>query len=146
MTLVFARERTPEALEEALRERRTVAYSRNILVGRPEWVAPLFNESITVLHPETRLKERQRFAVGVYNSSPVTFELKAKGGVPGVAFPGSVKLPAGETVLLRIEGRGIEESGTRNVQLPYEVENIWVAPNEFLPVTIDLTITFDSEG
>lgn len=146
MTLVFAEENTPEALEEALRARRTVAYSRNVLVGRPEWVTPLFYESIEILHPEGTLKNKSTFNVGIHNPSPVTFSLKAQGGVEGVAYPGTVTLSAGKTVLLRLEGRGIEESGKRLVELPYEVENIWIAPGETLPVTIDVTIDFLAEG
>lgn len=146
MTLVFAEAKTPEAVEEALRAHRTVAYSRNILVGRPEWVTPLFTESIEVLHPEGTLKNKATFNVGIYNSSPVTFNLKAQGGVEGIAYPGTVSLPAGKTVLLRLEGRGIEESGKRTVQLPYQVENVWVAPDTFLPITIEVVINFVAEG
>jgi len=146
MTLVFAQNNSPEAIEEALRARRTAAFSRNVLVGETQWVAPLFKQSIAVQHPDVALKNKTVFYVGIHNSSPVTFNLKAKGGAPGVAFPGRVSLPAGKTALLRLEGSGITESGTRAVQLPYEVENIWIAPDQFLPVTIDLNVTFQAEG
>jgi len=145
MTLVFARERTPEAVEEALRARRTVACSGNTLVGEAQWVAPLFYQSVTVQHPEGTLKEKQRLSVGVHNASPVTFKLKAKGGVQGLSFPGALTLSAGKTVMLRLEGRNIKESGQRDVQLPCVVENIWIAPDTSLPVTIDLKITFQKD-
>lgn len=48
ITLVFATERTPEAIKEALFQKRTVAYFNNMLIGREEWLVPLIQASLTV--------------------------------------------------------------------------------------------------
>lgn len=48
ITLVFATERTPEAIKEGLMNKRTIAYFNNMLIGREEWLLPLIQASLTV--------------------------------------------------------------------------------------------------
>lgn len=48
LTLVFAKEKSLQSIQEALFERRTVAVYNSLLVGRPEYLAPLLNSSIKV--------------------------------------------------------------------------------------------------
>lgn len=48
VTLVFAKEKTIAGLHEALRERRTVVWYRNSLIGREEWIRPLLASSLRV--------------------------------------------------------------------------------------------------
>ncbi len=48
ITLVFATARTPEAIKEALQERRTVAYFNNMLIGREAYLKPLIEASLVV--------------------------------------------------------------------------------------------------
>jgi len=46
LTLVFARERTLPAIQEALREGRTVVWFNDQLIGEPRWLTPLFAGSV----------------------------------------------------------------------------------------------------
>jgi 3',5'-nucleoside bisphosphate phosphatase len=48
VTLVFAKERTPESIKEGLQNRRTVAWFNNTLIGREEHLVPLIQASIKV--------------------------------------------------------------------------------------------------
>lgn len=48
VTLVFAKERTEEGVKEALFERRTVVYYKDLLIGREPFLIPLLQASITV--------------------------------------------------------------------------------------------------
>ncbi len=47
-TLVFAKSRTPEAIQEALEARRTIAYFDNFLVGRKPEVEAFFKACVDV--------------------------------------------------------------------------------------------------
>jgi hypothetical protein len=47
VTLVFAQVKTEVSLKEALRQRRTVVWWKNSLIGRDEWLVPLLTASIT---------------------------------------------------------------------------------------------------
>lgn len=48
VTLVFAKERTEEGVKEALLDRRTVVYYKDLLIGREPFLIPLLRASITV--------------------------------------------------------------------------------------------------
>ncbi|MFM2138751.1 MAG: hypothetical protein RJA57_1058 [Bacteroidota bacterium] len=48
VTLVFAREKTESSIREALFERRTVAYYRDLLIGRDEYLLPLLQASVRI--------------------------------------------------------------------------------------------------
>ena len=142
MTILFVKENSAVGIKDALFDKRTVAYSNNTLIGREAWVRPLFESSVAVETPEATLKGKTPFMVSIHNSSPVSFELKADGHVRGISFPNTLTLPAGKTVLLRLQGGGSKTSGQENISLPYQVTNIWLAPDTFLPITLDLQVTF----
>jgi hypothetical protein len=75
VTLVFAEEKTQNALKQALRNRRTVVWFKNTLVGRPEWMDLLLTASLTVdsaaYKPKTQVLE-----VELKNHSDVDFQLR----------------------------------------------------------------------
>ncbi len=48
ITLVFAAQKTPEAIKDALFNRRTVAYFNNTLIGREPYLVPLIESSLRV--------------------------------------------------------------------------------------------------
>jgi len=48
VTLVFAKEKTAESIKEALMNRRTVAFYRDLLIGRNEFLIPLIENSLKV--------------------------------------------------------------------------------------------------
>jgi hypothetical protein len=46
VTLVFANEKSAEAIKEGLKNKRTVVWYNNILAGRPEFLVPLIESSL----------------------------------------------------------------------------------------------------
>lgn len=143
ITLVFATERTPGAIKEALFNRRTAVYSGGLLVGEERFLQPIFERSINVINPEGELRGKGRLYVQIHNASDVTFELKRSGQSEEVTFPASLELPAGRTVLLEVRGTGKAGPGTRQFALPYVVGNLLVAPEQGLAVTLPVAITFE---
>lgn len=142
MTLIFVEEKTTQGIKDALFDKRTIAFANNTLIGREAWVRPLFEASIVIETPNVTLKGKTPYMVSIHNSSPVSFNLKADGRVRGISFPNTITLPAGKTVLLRLQGGGSKTSGQENISLPYQVTNIWTAPDTFLPITFDLQVTY----
>lgn len=51
VTLVFASDRTPESIKEAMFARRTATLFFNMLVGKKEYIDPIVNQSVKVLSP-----------------------------------------------------------------------------------------------
>ncbi len=95
ITLVFAKEKTLESMQEALFEGRTVAVYNALLVGKEEYLNPLIHSSIVVTSAkyfkntqvlEVHLKNvssspllfKNAMEYGFYSSSPV-FEIPALG-------------------------------------------------------------------
>ena len=69
MTLVLAKERSPEALREALDNRRTVAYSQNYLYGSRQNILPILEACI-----QTKVVN--------HNSRMIIFEVFNRSGMP----------------------------------------------------------------
>jgi hypothetical protein len=72
VTLVFASEKTEGSLREALRDRRTVVWFDNTLVGDAEYLVPLVEQSMAV----TRFPGRQMEAILVENWSGADYILE----------------------------------------------------------------------
>ncbi|MDZ7372823.1 MAG: Sb-PDE family phosphodiesterase [candidate division KSB1 bacterium] len=140
ITLVFAKKRSAEAIREALFAGRTAVLFNGLLIGKEEFVRPLFERSIELKTPEVPLKPKGASYAQVYNSSDVDFHLAAAGTVEGVSFPDSVDLWAGRTVLLPLRKAGANWTGRKEVELPYVVKNVLVAPGQGLRTTVRLKV------
>jgi hypothetical protein len=125
LTLVFAKDRTLEALHESLKERRTAVWFNDQIIGRQEWLAPLLNGCVSIAKPHMRSKDA--VWVEMRNTSDVDVKLKRT----GKAGPAELVLPAQSTSVVKI--------GTSNpgepIELAYEATNFLIAPNTGLLVT-----------
>ena len=132
MTLVFAQDRSPEAIKEALIDRRTVAYCDNNLVGEKKFLEAIFLNSIVV---EKVTKTHFGFQIIIHNKSDLIFNLsKAPYNDPLFEFFSPQILPAGERSTMRIYARN--ESSYKTFDMKFIVDNLLVAPWEGLPVTL----------
>jgi hypothetical protein len=141
LTLVFARERTPEAILEALRARRTAVYSGSVLVGREEFLAPVFQRSVRVLTPKVQVRGKGSALVQLQNDSDVTYVLRPDAEDPDLTFPRELRLPGGKTALLQIRGRAEDRQAERTVALTCAVTNLLVRPNVPLKSVIEFQVS-----
>jgi hypothetical protein len=142
LTLVFATERSPGGIKEALFAHRTAVYSGNRLIGREQFLRPIFERSVTIVNPERTIRGKGRGYVQLRNTSDLDYELERTGTVDGLTIPGSLVLPAGKTALLEVRGQGKIKTGVRQFALPYRVKNLLIAPDEGLPVKLAIQVTF----
>ena len=126
MTLVFAKEKTLEALKEALVEGRTAVWYQDRMIGRRQWLEPLFRECVKVAKPNVR--GGKSALVEITNNSPIELKLLRTGSVG----PAELTLPAQATVLVKIPTSDRNQS----LDLAYTVSNFLVAPGEGLPVVL----------
>lgn len=140
ITLVFATEKTEKALKEGLFAGRTAIYNGKYLLGREEYLKPIFEASVQIVSCNRKQGE---INIQVHNSSCVTFELHSSGKIESVSFPEGLTLYAGKTVLSKIE---IEEKQppAKELVLPYVVKNLVIAPDKGLPV--QLKVSASSQG
>ena len=143
MTLVFAKDSSPEAIREALFARRTAAYSANMLVGKEEFLRPLFEGSIEVLSPSLVAPAGGSAWLQIRNDSDVRFELNGGGSQSGVSAPADIVLSANRTSLVRVGVAKGTTPGTVRLSLPYAVSNLLVEPDAGLlyELTIEVEVT-----
>lgn len=143
LTLVFAQARTPEAVKEALFARRTVVMSDGRLFGRPEFLTPLFQGSIAVVNPETRIRGKGRALVQIRNRAPVNFECRLNPKLPECDVPEKLTLMAGKVSLLEVRCVSDRVTGDVEVLVPCRVANLMVAPGKGLSTSLRLKIHYD---
>jgi len=142
VTLVFATQRTKEAIREALLARRTAVYCTNAVFGSETFLKPLFEQSIEIVNPDLRIKAKGHVLVQIRNRSLVSYELAAAGKVPEVTVPDRVRLHAGKVSLLDVQAKSDKLSGEKALALPFRVKNLKTSPKESLKVELNLTVTF----
>ena len=140
MTLVFAKDASPEAIREALFARRTAAYSGNRLIGKEEFLRPVFERSIEVRTPSVTVEPGGRAWVQVRNDSDVRFELRGGGSEGGVSAPADVGLSANRTSLLTLRAGEEARPGTFRLVARYEVSNLLVEPERGLPYELAVEV------
>ncbi|HSF14521.1 MAG TPA: Sb-PDE family phosphodiesterase [Vicinamibacteria bacterium] len=138
ITLVFAKERTSEAIREALFAGRTVVWYRNQLIGLPEFVEPLLLASI-VVRGARYLEDSKVVEVTIENLSDASFSLRNLGDVSFQRSTDIVTLAPHEETTLGVKGASLGE----RLELRFEVENALVAPRKHPEIRLETW--FDAE-
>jgi 3',5'-nucleoside bisphosphate phosphatase len=123
MTLVLARERSHNALKEAMFAGRTLVWFRDILAGREEFAKPFFYKSITIGKPY--YENEKNLFLEVTNNSDIPFYL-INGSVNA---PASVTLGANSVTRLVISKKAV-------FPLVYDVRNVMTGENQVLRIEL----------
>jgi len=142
MTLVFATERTPEAVKDALFSRRTAVYSGEKLIGKEEFLRPIFDRSLQFSRRQITLKGDNRLYIQIRNTSDIDYLLEGNGDLPMMHFPWILTLPAQKTALLEVRRRAETAEGTHSLEIPYKVTNLLIGPDVPMPVNLTFEVTF----
>ncbi len=126
MTLVFAKERTIPAIKEALQAGRTAVWYKQQMIGRKQYLAPLFDECVLVARPHLRTKNA--VYTKVRNTCDLDIVLKRTGGLG----PMEIRLPARSTSLVKIGTK----TPDKPLELKYSATNFLVAPGKSLDVVL----------
>ncbi|UCE99627.1 MAG: histidinol-phosphatase [Planctomycetota bacterium] len=142
MTLVLAKDKSKEAIKEALKDRRTVVYWKNMLIGEEKYLRAIFNESIEIVNDEVTIKGEGAVHIQIRNRSEIDFELSANGAVEGISVPEDIRLYGDKSVLLRIRGSTEDFSGNKKIGIPYKVKNLLIGPDEGLGAELVIKVNF----
>ncbi len=126
LTLVFAKERSLDSLKEALFAGRTAVWCDGKLIGRQEFLEPLFAACVRIETPH--LRTANAVLVAVKNLCDTEIRLTRT----GAAGPPELTLPPRTTNLLRISTKTPDQP----LDLTYTAVNFWIAPEQGLPVTL----------
>jgi 3',5'-nucleoside bisphosphate phosphatase len=132
MTLIFAKERSPDGIKEALFARRTMAYYENKLIGDRNFLDAIFFSSVTI---ESVQRLDNGFQVIIYNHSDIPFELsKTEGNDPDLTFFESKVIPANKQTTIKIYTEN--PASVEKIDLNVVIDNLLISPGEGLPVLL----------
>lgn len=130
MTLVFATERTSEAVREALFAGRTAVYFDDKLVAREEYLDALFNKSLEV---KSVTRYRGSYGITLFNPTDIPLEIsKGSGNNPEFEFFRKTTVPAGGYRNISIYINNASEY--EQIELQLNIDNFLVEPGKGLPV------------
>ena len=104
LTLAFVKERSLEGLKEALQNGRTAVWCKGQVIGRREWLEPLFDQCVRVSRPH--LRSKNALWVEVRNACSVDIRLERAGDVG----PAELTLPAAAVSLVKVEAKAPAEA------------------------------------
>jgi|WetSurMetagenome_2_1015567.scaffolds.fasta_scaffold168556_2 3',5'-nucleoside bisphosphate phosphatase len=140
MTLVFAENKSEEAIKEALTAHRTVVFFSDTLIGSDRFLREIFNKSITINEAKLEKEKGKLFYIMITNNSDIPYSLIANGIDKDFEFSTDVYLPARSTARLGIKPKKDDFVGMRNLILPYKVKNLITEPFESLKMEISVGI------
>ncbi len=98
VTLVFAKDNSPESVKEAVFDGTTAVYFENTIVGKTKLLKQIFNASVKVVDLPMIVENYKRF-IQFKNNSDVDYELELLGKIEGVLFPETIKLSSNRITL-----------------------------------------------
>lgn len=130
ITIVLAKDKSQDAIKEAIINRRTAVYSDNILIGRHADVDALFKASLNIIAKKIDAKNRPQLQIAIYNKSDMDFEVNFKTDYILDHYPlGKATLKSKETTTLLLDAVWEYPESTT---LKVEVQNIVTSPEEHL--------------
>ena len=131
MTFVFAKERSPEGIREALDNRRTAVYYRELVIGREEILRPFFEKCVDIKEVKRTEKE---VTFSVMNATDLVLKLKKTAHNPSLVYfrEMTLKPHTQHTISVKLE------NGIKRGDCNFEVTNFIVAPDKGLDYTIKL--------
>ena len=135
MTLVFARNATPEAVYEALKERRTAIYHNEYIIGEEIYLKELFEKALEW----NVVKTENGATITIKNKSDLTFRLKQSGHDPNVIYLRNTSIapliiaPQGTSAITVRLLNGIQGGDVNFI-----IDNFLVQPNEGMKYMIKI--------
>lgn len=131
ITLVFAKDSSIEGIKEALMNRRTVAFFKDLLIGRDEYLLPLLKESLKISSAQYMPKTTV-LKIEIGNVTSAAFTLMNKSKYTFTGHSDLVTIAPGEKVVLEVKTK----DKLNSIDLPFEVLNAIHAPNSHPSITL----------
>ncbi len=141
LTLVFAKEKTEAAIQEALVAGRTAVLFNHQLMGKEIYVKEIFTKSIEILPQHKLFKKsiRNKSLLMIKNTSGIEFSIKTKSTNTEIKISTSMVLKPNAVSYIEFEYNP-SEMGAKEIAIPLEIENILVGPSKKFETSIQLRL------
>ncbi|WP_324366563.1 Sb-PDE family phosphodiesterase [Pedobacter sp.] len=130
MTLVFAKDKTEEAIKEAMIARRTAVYFDDFLIARQAEAEAFFKAAVKVTTEKKTRNGEPIFEINMFNDSDIPFKIQASADYNIEKFPmGQATLVPHDTTKMIL--KAIWEY-PKQLVLKLKVQNILITPDETL--------------
>lgn len=136
VTLVFANERSVDGIKEALFDRRTVVWYKNMLIGRAEHLQPLLDACLSITKATSRA-DSTMVELTIRNSSDADFDLHNTSSYTFMSVGDRLRVPAHDDTTLVVKA-GVKLT---HMSLSFEVQNALTAPKQTASITLQANIT-----
>ncbi|NIN36287.1 MAG: histidinol-phosphatase, partial [Gammaproteobacteria bacterium] len=130
MTLVFAKEKSIQALREALVAGRTAVWFKNQLIGRPKYLHAIFRRAVQIDKPYRTRGDTIWFEVTNNSDIDIQVQSLGQGGL------GKLTLPANAITMVKTK----VNSKAERAKLRCQITNFLVAPDKGLPVNLNVSL------
>ncbi len=125
VTLIFAREKSEEAIKEGLENRRTAVWFDNTLLGNSEYLVPLIQQSLSIKKTEAKGKSLVQ-SVYIENQSDADYILENQSDYSLHSHAKIITIKAHNTTHIQV--KTLKKLST--FDLRFKVLNAFVAPNK----------------
>ena len=131
ITLVFAKNRTPAAIHDALKNRRTAVYYKEMLIGEEKYLRALYEKSVEV---KSITRDGAKATVQLQNNSGLTFQLKKTVPDEKISYfrDSEIKPHTRHTINITLP------ADLPNAQINFEVSNLLIRPGKGLDYSYKL--------
>lgn len=143
MTLVFASDRTAEAIRAALLAKRTAIYRENTVIGDSVWLHQIFVHAVTLTPGEISTTGRKPVPVTATNTSDLTWHLERVSASGALVFPEELTIPAGQSTIFGVRPPADTLSVQGPVTVSYRVKNLIIAPDRYLEVPLTFRVKIE---
>ncbi|MDW3649584.1 MAG: Sb-PDE family phosphodiesterase [Bacteroidia bacterium] len=133
--LVFAEDKSAEGIKEAMFAGRTAAYFKDLIVGKEEFLKPLFESSLKINSAKYR-GDTQVLLIELENVSNAKILLDNSSRYSFHAHSDIVEIPAKGTIKLEVKTLEIKEE----ILLNFEVLNGIIAPNQHPAIELKVDV------
>ncbi len=144
ITLVFTKDRSQEGIKEALISRRTAICWNNKIIGREEFLRPIFRNSISVAGIKL-MKNGKGIYSGILfikNISGLSFDLKTSGTYGGLSLPEKIYVPPVSTVAVSFDYQNTFK-GVSKIEFPAEVLNFLAGPGKAMHESLLINLNIE---
>ena len=145
VTLVFASEKSEQAIKQALLAGRTAVYNNDIVMGNENYLRAIFEGTVEILNPNITVRGNGRASFQIKNSSGLTFTLAPENELEQISAPGEMVLYPGKIMAFQLRGKSETLSGKKKLAVPVIVKNLLVAPEQGLVEKLNFEVTFIPE-
>ena len=136
MTLVFARSKTPEAIHDALKERRTAVYHEEYIIGEEVYLKELFEKAVDI---QITIAANNTATITFTNNSDLIFHIRKAGHDPRLTYLRNTSLEAftikpqsANSITVRLN------DGITGGDVNIIIENFLTQPNKGMRYTIKI--------